>query len=316
MSRLPETGFIHQQGIALITVLLVLAVVSVALVSMSTGRQFDIRRTETQLRSAQTWEYAHSLEAWAATRLQEDFSKTKFDGEKDLWAKPLKTKAVPGGNIAGRISELQGRLNLNNLLSDGKASDEDVQRLKRLFTYLNLKPELVEAIVDWIDEDQDIRYPDGAEDETYTALDTPYRAPNQYFADVSELVKVQGISDKVYRKILPYIYVADSREKLNINTASPMVLRCLADDISKDTAESMYRANGKPFESVDDFLKDEALNGIVLNKDSLTVTSKHFLLSGHVAMGNQELNFQSQLIRNAEGEVKIGKRQRRSPAYE
>lgn len=311
-----ETGVRRQRGIALITVLLVLAVVSVALVSMSTERQLDIRRTETQQRSAQTWEYAHGLESWAVARLQEDFSKNKFDGEKDLWAKPVKNTAVPGGYINGSLSELQGRLNLNNLLSDGKPSDEDVQRFKRLFTYLNLKPELVDAIIDWIDEDQDIRYPDGAEDETYTALDPPYRAPNKLFADVAELLKVQGIGEKAYRKLLPYIYVADEREKLNINTASPMVLRCLADDISKDQSESMYRANGKPFESVDDFLKDEALNGLTLNKDSLTIASKYFLLSGHVAMGNHELSFQSHLVRNTEGGVKIGKRQRRSPAYE
>lgn len=311
-----EAGSMRQRGIALITVLLVLAVVSVALVSMSTGRQFDIRRTETQLRSAQAWEYAHSLESWAVARLQEDFSKNKFDGDKDLWAKPVKNQTVPGGYINGGITELQGRLNLNNLLSEGKPSDEDVQRFKRLFTYLNLKPELVDGIIDWIDEDQDIRYPDGAEDETYTALDPPYRAPNKLFADVAELLKVQGIGEKAYRKLLPYIYVADKREKLNINTASAMVLRCLGDDISKDKSESMFRANGKPFESVDDFLKDEALNGITLNKDSLTIASQYFLLSGYVVMGNQELSFQSHMVRDTEGKVKIGKRQRRSPAYE
>ena len=63
-----------QQGIALITVLLVLSIATVALVSMSTSRQLDIRRTQNLLRSSQAFAYVYSLETWADTVLGKDKS--------------------------------------------------------------------------------------------------------------------------------------------------------------------------------------------------------------------------------------------------
>ena len=301
-----------QKGIALITVMLVLAVVTVALVSMSSDRQMDIRRTENQLRSTQAWEYVYGLEAWAANQLKLDVDNNKYDALTDQWSKPLTLKPTLEGNVKADIIELQGKINLNNLLVDGQPSDEDVQQLKRLLTYLEIKPELVDAMLDWIDADMDIRYPNGAEDETYTRLLPPYRSANVPFAEVSELLRVQGITLKDYKKMLPYIYVADTYEPININTASPEVLRTLAPNIKKDEAESIYRASGKPFAKVDEFLKDEAMKGISVNKANLSIDSHHFLLSGYIDMGKNSLLFQTQLSRSTSGEVKVVKRLRRS----
>ena len=301
-----------QKGIALITVMLVLAVVTVALVSMSSDRQMDIRRTDNQLRSAQAWEYVYGLEAWAANQLKLDIDNNKYDALTDLWAKPLTKKPTSEGSVKANIIELQGKINLNNLLVDGKASEEDVQQLKRLLSHLEIKPELVDAMLDWIDSDMDIRYPNGAEDETYTRLLPPYRSANVPFAEVSELLRVQGITLKDYKKMLPYIYVADTYEPININTASPEVLRTLAPNIKKNEAESIYRASGKPFAKVDEFLKDEAMKGISVNKAKLSVDSHLYLLSGHIDMGRNALLFQTQLSLSQSGEVKVTKRLRRS----
>ncbi|TAK65331.1 type II secretion system minor pseudopilin GspK [Methylobacter sp.] len=300
-----------ERGIALITVMLVLAVVTVALVSMSSNRQMDIRRTENQLRAIQAWEYVYGLEAWAEGRLRDDFADNKNDALTDLWSKPLSTP-IPEGSFDADITELQGRINLNNLLVDGAASDDDVQRLKRLFSNLDIKPELVDAMLDWIDADMDIRYPHGAEDETYTKSPQPYRSANSLFSDVSELLRVQGFTLKDYEKLLPYIYVAESYEPLNVNTASAVVLRAMVGDIKKDQAESIFRASGKPFEKVEDFLKDEAMAGISVNKTSLGVTSNHFLLSGQIDMGKNGLAFRSLLKRNKDGVVTVVRRMRRS----
>jgi general secretion pathway protein K len=303
----------YEDGIVLITVMLVLAVVSVALVSMSSDRQMDARRTENQLRAIQAWESVHSLEAWAEIQLLADLKKNIYDADSDLWSKPLPSTAIPEGNLAASITELQGRINLNNLLFEGKASNEDVLRLKRLFSFLDIKSELVDVMLDWIDTDSEIRYPNGAEDETYSRLSPPYRSANVPFSDVSELLRLQGFSQQDFKKLRPYVYVANSYEPLNVNTASAVVLRCLADGIKKSQAESLFRAHGKPFEKVDDFLKDEALGDLNINKKSLTVLSSHFLLSGQVHMGKNTLHFQSQLTRHEDGEVTVVKRSRRSP---
>ncbi len=301
-----------QNGIALITVMLVLTVVTVALVSMSSDRQTDIRRTENQLRSIQTWESVYGLEAWAENQLKLDFDKNKYDTLTDLWSKPLTLKPTLEGSVKSDIIELQGRINLNNLLVDGKASDEDVQRLKRLFINLNMKPDLVDAMLDWMDSDMEIRYPHGAEDETYAKLKPPFRSANAPFSDISELLRIQGMTLNDYKKLLPYIYVADSYEPININTASVEVLRTFAADMKKDRAESIYRASGKPFEEVEEFLKDEAMEGISINKESISVESHYFLLSGQIDMEKNALKFQSQLYRDKLGGVSVVKRLRRS----
>ena len=103
-----------QKGIALITVMLVLAVVTVALVSMSSDRQMDIRRTDNQLRSTQAWEYVYGLEAWAANQLKLDMDNNKYDALTDLWGKPLTIKPTSEGSVKADIIELQGKINLNN----------------------------------------------------------------------------------------------------------------------------------------------------------------------------------------------------------
>lgn len=301
-----------ERGIALITVMLVLAVVTVVLVSMSSDRQMDIRRTENQLRTAQAWEYVYGLEAWAENQLRADLADNKNDAATDLWSKPLSTILTPEGQFEAEIIELQGRINLNNLLVDGAASEDDVHRLKRLLINLDIKPERVDAMLDWIDADMEIRYPHGAEDETYSKLSPPYRSANSFFSDVSELLRVQGMTLDEYQKILPYVYVADGYQPINVNTASAVVLRTLADDIKKDQAESLFRASGKPFEKMEDFFKDEAMAGISVNKMSLSVYSNHFLLSGQIDMGKNRLAFQSQLKRNKAGVVAVVRRSRRS----
>ena len=312
MKRLKSQQTRSQHGIALITVMLVLAVVTVALVAMSSDRQMDIRRTENQLRSTQAWEYVYGLEAWATTQLKVDTDNNKYDDLNDVWSKPLTLKPIPEGNIKAEITDLQGRFNLNNIVVDGIANDEEVERLKRLLTILDIKTALVDAMLDWVDADMDITIPYGAEDETYSKFKPPYRSANVPFADVSELLRIQGMTLKIYNKLLPFIYVADGYQPININTASAVLLRTLAADIEKDQAESLYRSSGKPFESIADFLKDDAMVGITVKNRSISVVSHHFLLSGHIDMGKNTLMFMSQLNRDNLGAASVLKRLRRS----
>jgi hypothetical protein len=53
------------------------------------------------------------------------------------------------------------------------------------------------------------------------------------------------------------------------------------------------------------------MEGIVINKESISVVSHHFLLSGQIDMGKNVLIFDSQLNRNDLGEVKVVKRLRK-----
>jgi len=56
--------------------------------------------------------------------------------------------------------------------------------------------DLVQAILDWRDADDDVRER-GAESEYYGSLDTPYRAKNGFFETVEELLMVKGFDGRV-----------------------------------------------------------------------------------------------------------------------
>lgn len=304
------TGANRQRGVALITVLLVLALASVAVVSMSTERQADIRRTDNLLLAGQRWQWVLALEQQAGATLLQDAKTNAVDSSGDSWHQQSFSADMAGQRAAARLDDLQGRINLNNVFRDGELSSEDVSRLRRLLVILKLEPKLIDAILDWTDADMEIRYPHGAEDETYTRKRPPYRAANRPFADLGELLLVEGIDRAAYQALLPYVYVAEGYAPLNVNTASATVLRCLADDISADQAESMFRAAGKPFAKVEDFLKDEAVADLKLGKYGLSVGSEHFLLSGSVEAGTGRLRFESQLQRDKDVSVVVVKRQR------
>ncbi len=87
-------------------------------------------------------------------------------------------------------------------------------------------------------------------------------------------------------------------------------MRCLADDISKDRAESIYRAAGKPFQKLDEFLQDEAVNDSGIGKYGLTVSSQYYQLAGTVEQGRLKLGFVSQLSKPKNGMATVVRRQR------
>jgi len=302
----------RQRGVALIIVLLILSIATIAVVSMSSSRQLDIRRTENLLRSAQAFEYSYSLESWAAKVLRDELSENKRDGFDDSWAKALPKTAIPG--VAAQLTDLQGRFNLNNLLVENKPSEPDMQRFRRLLTLLDIKPVIINAILDWMDADSETRQPGGAEDDSYFDEKTPYRSANRPFADLSELMLVHGVTQQDYKALKPYIYVTDAYAPINVNTADPLLIRSLADKLSAKNTELLIRAiRRKPFERIGDFLQHDSVAALGINKQGLAVTSDNFLLSGAIQVGKILLLFDSHLKRMENGNITLIKRQRRSP---
>ncbi|GAB6142002.1 type II secretion system minor pseudopilin GspK [Methylosoma difficile] len=305
---------IRQQGIALITVLLVLAIATVVLVSMSTSRQLDIRRTDNLMTAAQAFEQVYNVETWAKNVLQADGANNKSDSFEDPWTEPLSTSTPHNGQLTAHISDLQGRFNLNNLLVDNEVNERDVKRFKRLLSLLDIEPQLVDALLDWQDGDSNIRFPEGAEDETYLREQPPYRSANRMLADVSELLLIKGISREDYTKLLPYVYVSPQYAAININTADPLILQSLAEKITEEQAQNLAKTVSRtPFTQIREFLKLEGLAGKGINEDGLTVISNHFLLSCNIKIGRLSLQFDSQFNRLQSGQTLLVKRQRRSP---
>ena len=100
---------------------------------------------------------------------------------------------MDGGTITGRLEDLQGRFNLNNLIDEhGREDKLSRQQFERLLNLLDIDPALVGGVIDWLDPDTDMRFPNGGEDVTYLAMDPPYRTANAMLTSPSELMAVAG----------------------------------------------------------------------------------------------------------------------------
>jgi len=236
-------------GVALVTVLLVVAAATIAAVSISVRQQVDIRRTESLLRSDQAWLHALGVESWAKGRLDElakDIAKdptlapVRRNGEE--WEIIMRDDgSVEGGDVVGKLIEQQGRFNLNNLVKDPNpnpnpnpnqkqnliSNPTGKQRFEKLLLILGINDAdiLADALTDWLDTDQVMTGIGGAEDDHYQSLEKPYRAANRLMAHPSELLLVEGFTLAIYRKLIGHVTALPaSNIKININTASKEVL--------------------------------------------------------------------------------------------
>ncbi len=174
--------------------------------------------------------------------------------------------------------------------------------LQRLLTGLDLKPELAQAVVDWIDPDQDALFPDGAEDSDYTVLDPPYRAANRPFVSVSELRQVKGIQREIYDALAPWVCALPSGVALNINTASARVLAALDEQVEVADLERVLKERPvEGYKNVDELLNAAKVTVEASTKALLGVSSQYFLLQAEARVGDGRAMLYSTLFRDENG---------------
>ncbi len=217
----------RQQGLALITAMLVVAIAATVAAYVSLDQQVWLRQAQNLSDREQAEVVRAGAEEWAITILDKDAKNNgSTDNLTENWAKPLPPIPVEGGQITGQIVDAQGRFNINNLVLRNSGSDKGV--FTKLLESLSLDPNLINAVMDWIDTDSDPRPPDGAEDIDYYLLQpTPYRAANRIMTSVDELRLVRGFTPEMVEKLRPFLTALPQATEINVNTAPPEVLGAL-----------------------------------------------------------------------------------------
>ncbi len=299
----------HSQGVALITVMLVVALATIAAIGMASRQQFDIRRTENLLRLDQAYLHVLGIESWALGVLTQDGNNSEIDTLDEEWNTGLLPVEVEGGTVAGQIEDLQGRFNLNTLTVNGTVNAESLTRFRRLLNRLEIDSSIAYTVLDWVDSDLQPRFPNGAEDDEYSRMEPPYRTANAAFAHLSELRLVKGVSSQVYEQLAPFVATLPSDAPLNINTAKKVLLLTLAEEMTEAEADALVTSREEePFQSVELFLKHSALAGREGNTSGLSVTSTHFLLQGEVRMGHTRVRLASTIERSGETGTRVKQR--------
>ncbi len=290
----------RQRGVALITAVLVVAIAAIIATSMMKRQNFDTQRTANIIHRDQAIAYALGAEHWAGVELSKDAKRNNYDHLKESWAYELPPLPIDGGYITGKLQDLQGRFNLNSVLDPLQA-----ERFIRLCQAINVEPDFIPALQDWIDPDTEVR-DNGAEDESYTLLDPPYRTANRVLADTSELLLVKGVSVQDYNILTFYVSALPENSYINVNTASTLLLQSLTYDVNPpDVGRIIALRSDKPYQNIDFFVEDEVFAGKEISADHLTVSSQYFLLTANVMLGDVPLTLQSVLYRTTTGTITV-----------
>lgn len=293
----------YQKGIALITAMLVVSLATVTAISMTSEQQIFFRRTENVLFHEQAYLYLLGAEDWAKQVLVRDKKNNETDSRKDDWAQVLPALPVEGGTVGGEIEDLQGRFNINNLAA-GDDKSIDFQRFKQLLKNYDIPDSVANAVLDWLDEDQDARFPDGAEDVDYLQGERSYRAANRMMQSTSELLQVKGITYEQFEKLEAAIIALPHATDINVNTAPVAVLQMLVTDLSESDAQELISdRESTPFEDIEGFLKHPVLRGKKVNTGGLNVNSQYFLLKAFSRIGRANAKLYSVLHRPNDSSV-------------
>jgi len=297
----------RQRGVALITALLITALVTVVAVAMISRQQLDIRRTANMLEADQAYMYALAAEDLAKKILEQDLRDSSNDTLLEQWGTPIPAIPVEGGAISGSIEDLQGRFNLNNLLdSSGQPDPAQVASLQRLMQQvsfvtedLNLSPALVNRVVDWIDPDMNTSA-DGAEDQEYLGVTPSYRAANQLMVSPSELALLLDMPAEGAAALRDLVATLPATTAVNVNTAPELVLMALDPNITPQIASELAQIRrNRPFETTVEFT--DKLNNdyqiTTLAASRVGVTSEYFLVTSTAAIGRTQLRMYSLLAR-------------------
>ena len=139
---------------------------------------------------------------------------------------------------------------MNRIVRQDRATTDpftrrQMDRLLELFGVpFDLRDSLLDCLEDWIDSD-DMQKLNGAEDQYYMSLERPYRAANRPLRTLGELYLVKGWREVMElrledgTRITDLLTVSPTGGRINVNTASALVLQSLSPEIDESAASQV-----------------------------------------------------------------------------
>ena len=295
----------RQRGVALITAILVVAIATIAATAMVSSGNIAIHRASTLQDTEMAWWYAEGVEQWVMTILERDREANEVDSLDEPWARPVDYLPVDEGVLRGRVVDLQGRFNLNNLgVQDTVAFERYRGHFERLFGAVEAGDgfqarAIAAAIRDWIDPDQEPTGFEGAEDNEYLGLAQPYRTANQPIATISELLLVKGMTPEIYRRLQPHITALPAMNTaINVNTAPAEVLLTLNEQPTPELEQFLKVRDTQP---AGDLASVQTL--FAAGGPAVRIDSQFFRLESEALIGSSRVGLYSLLYRPGTGGV-------------
>lgn len=282
---------------AMLTVSLVAGLAAAALSQQ--WRLSEVERHERQRQQAQ-WILQGALD-WACLILREDGRSSGSDHLGEPWALPLQearlssflaSDANASGLadleavfLSGRIEDMQGRLNLRNLVADGKASEPDVEMAERLFELIELPPQLARQIALGL---QDA----AAKNRRADGTPQPFM-PQQ----IDQLVWL-GLSPAQIERMAPHVSLLPQRTPLNLNTASAELISASLKGLPLGQARRIIEARQRqPWQDLQQAKAALAL-ALALDDNRYSVNSRFFTITGQLRQDDLQIRQQALVQRD------------------
>ena len=298
----------QQQGIALITILVMVALATILAATIAKRQANTAENTAYLMRQNQSLLYAKSAEAFFSELLVDDANNAgAVDHLQENWAKPMPAFPVEDGFVSGTLQDESGKFNLNSLVNDeGVPNPQAKLWFEKLLLRVGLPEKLSEAVIDWQDADEEISGTMGAENSYYQGLPQGYLAANSKFHNVEELKLVRGFEDQKYLQIVDYVSALPASDsKVNVNTAPAMLLASLDPKLDINAVEQALQkrqVNLEHFSNINDLWATEPFKQVSPDVQSqvnalLGVQSNYFKAKIEVLLSERKRQFSSDLVR-------------------
>jgi general secretion pathway protein K len=183
--------------------------------------------------------------------------------------------------LSGQVNDLQGRLNVTNLLQGEQLDGKTVLAFERLFDALSVPPAQLSLLTQGLL---------AAQKQNSNSPLMPQR--------VSQLSWV-GLTPQALQTLSPHITVLPNRTTVNINTASVQVLYASVPGLSLSDAQRLVQQRERQhWASIDAFQK--ALGRTVSLSDTHSVNTRYFEVLGRLRMPQTTLQERSLVQREGQ----------------
>ncbi|AUY32519.1 type II secretion system minor pseudopilin GspK [Pseudomonas sp. PONIH3] len=304
----------RQDGMAVISALLIAAVVAVIAAGMIERQGLQTRQVENRQMALQgQWALEGGLQLSRRVLFEQRLRDPLVRGGQP-WTRPLRD--VPSGSVRfdGQLEDEQGKFNLRNLVVDGQVDSEALATFQRLCALIGIGERLATAIAGQVIDSYPQRPPVSpgsagqglqggrATSPAVAAEALPARRP--MLRSVDALVGLKGMDAEALQRLRRFVTVLPAMTWINGNTASAEVLAAQVPGLPLQQAMALVaeRDSGRWFINRGDFVNRLRMPQLAMANVRVGINSDWFRLRGQARLGSREQPLQA-LLRQREGQL-------------
>lgn len=302
-----------QQGVAVITALLIVTMATLAVTGMLWRQQVQLRAVENRLALAQARALAYAALDWAGLVLWEDQNlpgRAAYDHPNEPWGVALAETRVTdatGGDareayVSGRITDESGKLNVFDLAYGGVIDDTARAQFERLADALQLDKAWVIALADAVLQTQAQPAP-----QTGGRAPAPRQLPLLTWDDAATRA---GLDDTTRSRLRAHVALLPKQNNetltsINANSATAEVLYARIDALSLAQAQALAQARDRvELRNTGDIETVTRMTGLTEKLRAVDVKSEYFRMDGRVRYDRALLAVQALVWRAPTGQDK------------